>query len=118
MKPARIGIYERGMWVHKNNAAHLDRLEELRRKMDCDAQAEAPLYGLGPLRFFDEIATMEVDGMPDFFALLRRYKGAIISPRYHGQVVIIEPHAAVALDSGQPVDRDDTANPGLESTGK
>lgn len=66
----------------------LGRLNELRRRVDDHAQAEAPLYGLGPLTFLDEIATDDLPGLPGFFSLLRRYKGAIVDrPKYMKRAV-------------------------------
>jgi hypothetical protein len=77
--PARIGIYERGMWIGMSAINDQEQLDIHRRHMDEDAQMEAPLYGLGPLTFFEERITTEGNLLwPNFFALLRRYKGAIV----------------------------------------
>lgn len=73
----KFGIYERGMWTHTGNLP--ERLEEFRRKLDEDSQAEAPLYGLGPLTFFEEKISDVIPTMPpSYVAILRRYRGAIV----------------------------------------
>lgn len=73
----KFGIYERGMWTHTNNLP--DHLNEYRKRIDEDAQAEAPLYGLGPLTFMEELISDPIETMPPtYVAILRRYKGAIV----------------------------------------
>jgi hypothetical protein len=79
--PAKIGIYERGMWIGMSAIDDQEQLNIHRKHLDEDAQMEAPLYGLGPLTFFEERITTEGNLLwPRFFALLRRYKGAVIGP--------------------------------------
>jgi hypothetical protein len=73
----KYGIYERGMFSHTGNLPH--ELENFRRKIDEDAQAEAPLYGLGPLTFIEEkISDPIVTMPPTYVVILRRYRGAIV----------------------------------------
>jgi hypothetical protein len=79
--PAKIGIYERGMWISMAALHDQEQIDRHRKHMDEDAQMEAPLYGLGPLTFFEERITTEGNLLwPNFFALLRRYKGAVNGP--------------------------------------
>jgi hypothetical protein len=79
--PARIGIYERGMWTHVNNLRDLSMMTRFRSRIDEDSQAEAPLYGLGPLTFIEELISDPIETMPPtFVAILRRYRGAIVDP--------------------------------------
>ncbi len=112
-KVARIGIYERGMWIHKNNLNDIEVLEERRRHMDADAQGEARLYGLGPLTFIEEIATMDGTLLgPNYFSILRRYKGAILNPPlFKGQEWIPETKTkAIAGSALRDASKPATAN--------